>query len=515
MTWSVRSFRTERLAAALAPLLLSPPAVANGRMPGATALTIGAGGTDRVVVRATFGIVSSRDGGRSWRWICEQAVGVSGESDPPLAVTGDGTFVLVSPRGGLLTSADEGCTWSAGPVLFAGQKTVDVASDPANPSRVLALASTVATIDDQGLVTYTNAVGVSDDDARTWRALGALPSDFVGETLEVAPSAPDRIYVSGTANDDPLEGVVLRTTDGGATWRRFTLPLPQGSGSVFIGAVHPTNPDRLWIRVPARGDTSGLFPASLLVSDDGGERFSLVARTDRAMFGFALSPDGSTLAYGGPFDGLFVGPSGGDSFPKVSTLDVRCLKWRSSGLYACASQPGDPFTLGLSPAGDGSFEPLYDARATCPEECPAGGPFAVACEPTWNAVGPAIGASPACPVPWRAADSGAPATDAAAGGRGGAERDASAGAATGGAPPASTGGRPSAGDASVGEPPDAAPSGLAPASGSDCSCRVTATRPLEWSISGLATIALALLRRANRRKLRNRDPGGTGRRRDT
>jgi photosystem II stability/assembly factor-like uncharacterized protein len=510
-SWARSSGSSAGLAAALALCLASGSVHANGRMPGATALTLGAGDTERLVVRATYGIVTSRDGGKKWNWVCEQAVGVSGEADPPLAVTGDGTLILVAPRGGLLTSKDEGCTWSPGPALFEGKKTVDLAGDPADPARVVVLASTVDTIDDHGLVSYANLVGETRNGGESFEAFAALPSDFVGETLEVAPSDAKRVYVSGTANDDPLVGVVLRTKDGGATWSRFTLPLPQGSGSVFISAIDPKNPDRLWIRVPGRGDTFGFFPAALLVSEDGGEHFTEVARTTRAMFGFALSPDGAELAYGGPFDGLYVGPSDGSAFTKVSSLGVRCLKWRSSGLYACASQPGDAFTLGLSPLADGAFESLYDARTTCPEACPAGGNFARACESTWNVVGPGIGAPASCPLPWSAPDAGVSRADASVGGSTGVAPDAGftganggTAAATGGSGgvPSTSGGSGPVVDASV---QDAGDVHEVHRSSSDCACGIPVHRRVRWT--ELAVVLAATFGALRRRQLQS--PGSS------
>ena len=103
-------------AAAVFALLLSvaTSAGANGRMPGATEMSTAAG-PDHLVVRATFGLIQTFDGGKNWRWICEQAIGVSGEADPPLTVTEGGTLILVSPKGGLLVSRDRGCSWAAGP----------------------------------------------------------------------------------------------------------------------------------------------------------------------------------------------------------------------------------------------------------------------------------------------------------------------------------------------------------------------------------------------------------------
>src|SRR5687768_7978717 len=114
-------------------------------MPGATEVSAAAA-PDHLVVRATFGLIQTFDGGKTWRWICEQAIGVSGEADPPLTVTQSGTLILVSPKGGLLVSRDRGCSWVAGPALLEGKKTVDLTRDPADGGRVVVVASTVASI---------------------------------------------------------------------------------------------------------------------------------------------------------------------------------------------------------------------------------------------------------------------------------------------------------------------------------------------------------------------------------
>src|SRR5687768_10904563 len=78
-------------AAWLALDLCAETARANGRLPGATELAINRSDPDHLIARATFGMVQSFDGGASWQWICERAVNVSGEADPPVTVTEDGT----------------------------------------------------------------------------------------------------------------------------------------------------------------------------------------------------------------------------------------------------------------------------------------------------------------------------------------------------------------------------------------------------------------------------------------
>ena len=370
----------------------SAMADANGRMPGATELTVPSGRGGSIVTRATFGLVQSFDDGASWQWVCESAIRVSGEFDPPMAVTGDGTLVLLPATGGALSSRDRGCTWEPASAPLEGVRAIDLTNDPNDRARVLVASSAVDTIDPEGRVSYANRLIETTDNARTWLEISDLPSDFVVETLEVAASDSQRIYVTGTASDDALLGIVERSDDGGESWTRSELPLPQGSGSLYLSGIHPSDPDRIWVRVPARGDSFGLFPASLLTSSDGGQNWEFLADTQRAMFGFALSPDGSRLAYGGPADGLFVGPSDGSGeFEKVSELGVRCLEWTESALYACASEPSAPFSLGRSTDEGATFEPLFRMAETCPRECDDAESFWATCEPAWEALSPILG----------------------------------------------------------------------------------------------------------------------------
>lgn len=396
------------MGAALA--LRAPPAVANGRLPGATELTLVGQDARRLVIRATFGFVQSFDGGSRWQWICENAIQVSGEADPPFTVTADGTLVLLPPASGALISRDDACSWSSAPLPLAGRRSIDLTLDPTNSARVLVVTSTVSEIDEQGIARYETLLVETRDNALSWTALSTLPPDFKAETLEIAPSDSARIYVSGTANDNPLVGVLLHSEDGGNNWIRHTLGLPDNSGSLFISGIHPTDPDRVWLRVPALGDSFGRFPASLVLTVNKGQSFQVLAATEKGMFGFALSPDGSELAYGGPFDGLFLGASDGSGgFARVNTTGVRCLRWNASGLYACGTEPNDAFSIGLSRDRGASFESVYRVAQTCPQECADASQLTRLCREPWRIIGPAIGATEAeCAVQWLEPDAGAP-----------------------------------------------------------------------------------------------------------
>jgi hypothetical protein len=413
------------LGAVLGATIWMRDARANGRMPGATELAIDATDAKHIFTRTTFGLVQSFDGGVTWKWICEQAIRVSGEFDPPTALMSDGSMVLLPPTEGALISRDKGCTWSMAQGPLEGKKAVDLTLDPRDPMHLVVLSSSVAHIDDVGVVTFSNFLAETHDNALSWSKLSDLPADLAAETVEIAPSDANRIYVSGTTTDVTI-GIVERSEDGGKTWSRTTVPRPSTAGSVFISAIDPRNPDRLWVRLPARGDTFGRFPASLSVSHDKGATWVSLADTQRGMFGFALSPDGSELAYGGPFDGLFVGLSDGSGgFRKVNDVPIRCLRWLSSGLYVCGSERPGPFSVGVSQDHGATFDPLYNMANTCPEACSDGEQFATTCGDAWSVIAPAIMASGAtCRVPWTHVDGGREDGNSNEGGVDAAEGDA-------------------------------------------------------------------------------------------
>ena len=88
--------------------------------------------------------------------------------------------------------------------------------------------------------------------------------------------------------------VVSRSDDQGQTWQTFALP-EDDSPLPFIAGVDPTNPDRIYVRAPT--STTGDI---LLVSENGGETWTQILKAQGSLLGFSLSPDGKTVAIGGP-----------------------------------------------------------------------------------------------------------------------------------------------------------------------------------------------------------------------
>lgn len=378
--------------------LATTAAHANGRLPGATGLAIHPSDERQLLLGLTYGLALSRDGGANWTWMCEQHIeGNGGDVDPSIVVTDDGTLVVLSlTNGGVLVSRDDGCSFERATGPLQGNRGVDLTLDPSRPGRVLALMSTIVDELGGGQLRFRNLLAHSLDQGRSWEVLAELPDDMWCETVEVAESDPERIYVSGTSSADPLQGIVERSDDGGRSWTRTTVELPHGSGSLFVSGIHPTDPDRLWFRVPGRGDIYGVLPTRLWLSTDGAVSFEPIADTQGGMLGFALSPDGHRIAFGGPLDGLFIAPADASAPPsKVDDMLVTCLRWRSNGLYACALETSSPYSLGFAQEPSEGFVPLWQRADTCRDTCAPPSRLEMRCRQPWEELAPLIDAGTA------------------------------------------------------------------------------------------------------------------------
>jgi hypothetical protein len=250
---------------------------------------------------------------------------------------------------------------------------------------------------------------------------------------------------------------------------------------------------------------SGATPTTLLESTDKGSTWREVAKTDDAMLGFGLAPDGAKLAYGSIGHGIFVGPSDGSApLVKVSEVQNRCLTWSSAGLYACGTdlgrgapatapftQPADTFAVGLSHDMGTSYDTLYRLFQTCPTTCPDDSRYNRTCRTTWElkpGVTTATGATgETCTVPWAKTEVPDAGNGSGSGGAGGA-----AGGAGGGG---------GGGDRDAGSGGSAGPD---TPTGDSCACRSAGAqdrRPLAgaWGI-GLAAVAWFARSRALRRR---------------
>ena len=92
---------------------LAGTAGANGRDPYTASIHWKRGAEQNVVAGMTFGVVISHDGGATWQWMCETAVGYGGMYDPDYEYTSTGAIFATTFDG--LKVMRDGCTFASTP----------------------------------------------------------------------------------------------------------------------------------------------------------------------------------------------------------------------------------------------------------------------------------------------------------------------------------------------------------------------------------------------------------------
>lgn len=386
--------------ACCALLARGAPARANGRFPTAQQVLLGPGTSSRIIVlRVTFGLLVSRDGGGTFRWHCEELLyepfPLPFTIDPPVEITRFGTVVYGFDNG--ISAITDGC--SATPQAdLANRHIIDLASTPDG--------GTVFAID--GTLGMPGRILRAPANTLRFVPTGR-PLDGVRlTTLDVAPTDARRLYLSGAdAVGNPL---LLRSDDGGATVRALA-PAADLGDETFVAGVDPTDAEVVYVR------TSRGLGSSLLRSGDGGEHFETVGRTADLMLGFALSDDGRTVWYGSGNGGLHRSDDGGRTFLPVSAAPIFCLKQHQGSLWACSDWQRTGYALGRSADGGRSFTPaLRWADVPGPPDCPGGSGAARVCAERWKGAQaqilfPKVDDDGGAPAPL---DAGAPGIDAGA-----------------------------------------------------------------------------------------------------
>jgi photosystem II stability/assembly factor-like uncharacterized protein len=345
-----------------------------------------------LTLAATYGLVTTKDRGRSWYHVCEASFAGSDSyiGDPLTEVAGDGSL-WVGVQTTLNVSRDLGCSWST--VLGGPADSVpDFTLIKQAPSSVLALQ---ALLEDSSVAVHLTE---STDNGATFNTVGTPLPVFNAFTIEVAPSDPAIIYVSGKSASGVSQ--LLASTDHGTTWTTHDLPSTAFEEIPYIAAVHPTDPKKIFVRTDARVNQGVTYVAgdALLYSNDGGKTWAELYRTGAKLLGFALSPDASTvlIGYGNPRDpelqvddsvtGVYKSATASFAFARIDAEAVTCLSWTRTGVYVCTAQAQKGYALGFSPDssfGDGAanLQPLLNLADIVGPLC-CGGTQAV-CGANW------------------------------------------------------------------------------------------------------------------------------------
>jgi hypothetical protein len=393
--------RTDFLLAATATataltILAARPASANGRFPASNQIVFSPTNENLIIGRATWAILPSADNGKTWGYLCEDALSlpdVGNYEDPELGLTANNALVagLSLPTVGLDVSPDLGCNWDCIGGPLDNQSVADIVVRPDTPHQVLAVTSTSGTTVDAG---NASQVYESVDDGTTWNPLGTpIDPTVTVQTIDVSATDPNQIYLSGTRGyGTGLTASLFISSNKGMTWVEHAVPgfnpptpcadtptvmCPTEQG-IFIGAVDPTDPTRVYLR--SQGVAGSLTPSNsrLYVTTDGGQTFTVPKsfvlpsttvtnpNSDYAvsgeMLGFALSPDGSTVYIGTAETGLWTATKAALDFTQTnSKIAVQCLATRQTSagveLWACSNELSG-FVFGKSLNGGKSFTPM-------------------------------------------------------------------------------------------------------------------------------------------------------------
>lgn len=361
----------------LAATTVSGVANANGRFPDAQQLVVDPGDPSHIVVQTTYGFIRTDDGGKRWTWTCEDAVGYGGVLDPPIAILQGGTLIS-GVFDGLVVSTPDQCNYAFQGGDLTDRFTLDVSTIKSDPSHAIALTS-----DGTGSNQFDTRVWKSTDTGATWSQSGvALPTDFIGFTLDAAPSNEDALYVSGftVISSDDYVGSIAVSVDGGAAWEIKSIPGSDNEAGPYIAAIDPADPSTVYVRLAS-------LEGALLVTRDAGDTWETIFNGVGTLVGFALSPDGSQLRVGGEADGVWRASTEDFQFEKQSDLPVRCLTWTQDALYACAREAFADFTIGRSVDEGETFVPIHHLQCLAgPDDtCALDSSIATTCEGPWSA----------------------------------------------------------------------------------------------------------------------------------
>lgn len=261
-------------------------ASANGRDPYTSTISFRADNSQHIIAGMTFGLVISKDGGATWHWMCEQAVGYGGMYDPDYVYTKTGA-IFATTFDGLKVMRDD-CNFVATP-----PGTTFVSRTEAGPDG--ALYYTAADQNDSKI--YKSA-----DDGMTFDTgvtpAGSMPGDW-WSSLAVAPSNAQRLYLTGYRLDgtNPKVFLLYTSDNGGSSWTEMTMsgitPISANSVVEIVG-ISPTDDETVYVKVTFENGATG---DSVYRSTDAGQTWTKIL-SKSSNFGLAFVPraDGSCVA---------------------------------------------------------------------------------------------------------------------------------------------------------------------------------------------------------------------------
>ncbi len=330
---------------AIAALLVAIPTVeANGRSPRTVGVYTRPGDANAVYLATTFGLSISHDGGCTFRWVCEQNLGYAGTWDPVYAVAADGT-IFATTFEGLRLSRDGGCSFSTA----AGTSGIWIDALTIGPTGEV----WIGTAETAGV----NDVLVSKDNGATFESRGMRSPEKWWKSVAVAPSDPQRVYITGYQVAGAPTAYFYRSPDGGAAWTPSPLAgvLYATTPVLRVRAVDPANPEVVYMSSEAAAPPVG---DRLYRSTDGGATWNEVLQTQGTVHDVVIRGQRvyvatqlrtSSSVAGGP---AYQSTDGGATFSAMTGAPE----------LACIAQTADGSLLGCGTNWEPDFKAVARSR---------------------------------------------------------------------------------------------------------------------------------------------------------
>ncbi len=325
-----------RLVLALSSLLalvMAHDASANGRSPGTSTIHFRRGMEQQVVAGMTFGLLRSIDGGATWHWMCEDAIGYGGTYDPDYTFTSAGALFATTFDG--LKVMRDGCTF-ASPY---GKKFVSVIAQGPD-GRLYHATSDTPSAGNPG----DSNIYRSDDNGATW-PMSSMPGVLNDwwQSLEVAPSNADRLYLAGyrfiPGPPSMKTFLLFRSDDAGQSWQ----PLPTSqiatmpNSTIEIAGISHTNPNVVFARVKLEDNA---IADAIYRSDDAGMTWKRILGKGSAI-SFVVRRSGELVA-ATQVQGAVRSIDNGETWIDLAgPPHINCLAENSAGeVWACTQNYG-------------------------------------------------------------------------------------------------------------------------------------------------------------------------------
>ena len=371
------------LAGLLAPLAASRDAAANGRPPGTSTIHFRRGQEREIAAGMSFGLLLSRDNGATWSWMCETAVGYGGTYDPDYEFTSTGALFATTFTG--LKVQRDGCVFQP----QSGANFVSTITQGTDGRLYYGAAEPAQSGSPGDAKIYRSAT-----DGATW-VPSTMPPGMVGDwwsSLEVAPSSPSRLYLSGyrfvsSPSGNVKQFLLFRSDDAGDTWQQ--LPTTQlatmPNSTIEIAGISYTDPDLVFARVKLADNS--ISDAIYRSADAGATWTTTPILTKASSISFLVRRSGELLAATQTLGAVRSTDNGVTWLDLASPPHINCLAENGAGeVWACTQNYGGVQAMadgyGIMKSTDlATWSPVLryqDIKA--PVACPEGTPQRQSCD---------------------------------------------------------------------------------------------------------------------------------------